>query len=229
MKKVNIFFIQIENCIYGNLAFNKADYNMFRTINNIHRKNNYTFSIDTLRPGVVEFIQFIKKKYNNPYIYVYSNYDHCWITDYVGPSIQKHFKVNKPYLTSSHFKNENLLIDDIIKDKKINNLFFIGTYECSIKYKKNQIIIPSYDNLQYINIRQNMINLFDKNIFDNEDFQNTFIKLMNRISFTRLSNYDPIILHLIEALNMRYIELNNKTDDEWEKLKNCIHLKKNTL
>ena len=84
-------------------------------------------------------------------------------------------------------------------------------------------------NLQYINIRQNMINLFDKNIFDNEDFQKTFIEIMSRMSFTKISNYDPIILHLIEVLNMRYIELNNKTDDEWEKLKNCIHLKKNTL
>ena len=91
MKKSKVFILEVENCILGNLKYNKAEYDIYRYTNNIKRINNYNFNIDLLRPGLLDFIKFIKKKYNAE-IYIVSNSNPCWINNIVGPFIQKHFK-----------------------------------------------------------------------------------------------------------------------------------------
>ena len=78
MKGSNIFILEIDNCILGDLKYNKAQYNIHRFINNIYRNKKYNIEINLLRPGVIDFIQFIKKKYNAE-IYIYSYNDTCWI------------------------------------------------------------------------------------------------------------------------------------------------------
>ena len=228
MKKSKVFILEVESCILGDLKYNKAEYDIYRHINNIKRINNYNFNIDLLRPGLLDFIKFIKKKYNAE-IYIVSNSDPCWINNIVGPFIQKHFKVNKPYFTNADFIDNNFPLDTIIKNViKNNNFTCISSYQFSEQHKDKQLIIPEYNNLQYINIYDNMISHFGKDIFNNEDIQKNYIRIINDLLPGRLfSNEnikDPMFFKLVELLHMRYVEVNNVKDDNYfptliEKLK----------
>jgi len=230
MKGSNIFILEVEHCILGDLRYNKAEYDIYRHINNIKRINNYNFNIDLLRPGLLDFIKFIKKKYNAE-IYIVSNSDPCWINNIVGPFIQKHFKVNKPYFTNADFVGNNFPLNSIIQNvikKKINNIVCISTYQFSEQHKNKQLIVPEYNNLQYINIYDNIISHFGKDIFNNEDIQKNYNRIMNKLLPVSLlsndNNKDPMFLKLIELLHMRYVEVNNVKDDKYfstliEKLK----------
>ena len=173
-------------------------------------------------------LQSITKKYNAE-IYIVSNSDPCWINNIVGPFIQKHFKVNKPYFTNADFVGNNFPLDTIIKNViKNNNFTCISTYQFSEQHKDKQLIIPEYNNLQYINIYNNIISHFGKDIFNNEDIQNNYISIINDLLpgrlFSNENNQDLMFLKLVELLHMRYVEVNNVKDDNYfstliEKLK----------
>jgi hypothetical protein len=64
-----------------------------------------------------------------------------------------------------------------------------------------------------------MISHFGKDIFDNEDIQNNYIRIINKLlPVLLLSNEnikDPMFLKLVELLHMRYVEVNNVKDDNY--------------
>ena len=73
-----------------------------------------------------------------------------------------------------------------------------------------------------------MISHFGKDIFNNEDIQKNYIRIINDLLPCRLlSNEnikDPMFFKLVELLHMRYVEVNNVKDDNYfstliEKLK----------
>jgi len=219
MKGSNIFILEIDNCILGYLKYNKAQYNIHRFINNIHRHKKYNIEINLLRPGVIEFVQFIKKKYNAE-IYIYSYSEPCWINDIVVPNIQKHFAINKPYFTNADIINNNFPLDTISKNifypkyKKINNITFISAYNATNQLNNRQLIIPEYNNIEYIDLYEKIIQHYGKNIFDNKEIKAFFYNIENKLSNVYLADHtDEIYLRLKKILNMRYVELNNVNND----------------
>lgn len=64
-----------------------------------------------------------------------------------------------------------------------------------------------------------MISHFGKDIFNNEDIQNNYIRIINDLLPGRLfSNEnikDPMFLNLVSVLHMRYVEVNNVKDDNY--------------
>jgi hypothetical protein len=233
-KEPYVFILGVDRCILGDLVYNKCEYDMYRALNNIHRDKNvkYDTKIDLLRPGVLDFIEFIKKKYKNSCeIYIHSNSDPYWINDVVGPYLQKQFKINKPYFTNANNINNNFQLEKVYNDtiypmlvKKyklsspnINNVVFINKADILLTHKDRQIILPIYEKQQYINIYDKMINLFGKDTFDNEKMLKTYNTLSDQISYFNLINdineKDEVYRKLISLYNMRVVELTNaKTD-----------------
>jgi hypothetical protein len=234
-KEPYVFILQIDQCILGDLTYNRYEYDMYRTLNNINREKNikYDTKIDLLRPGVLDFIEFIKKKYKNKIeIYIYSNHDHYWVNDIIGPYIQKQFKVNKPYFTNADKINNsfpletiynNVIYPMLVKKYKqsspnINNVVFINN-EILLTHKDRQITVPLYEKLQYINIYDKMINLFGKDAFDNEQILATYNRLSDKLSRLYLINdineKDEVFRKLITLYNMRSVEVTNAKDDTY--------------
>ena len=64
-----------------------------------------------------------------------------------------------------------------------------------------------------------MISHFGKDIFDNEDIQKQYNKIINKLLPVSLlsneNNKDPMFFKLVELLHMRYVEVNNVKDDNY--------------
>lgn len=229
-----VFILGVDRCILGDLIYNKCEYDMYRALNNIHRDKNvkYESNIDILRPGVLDFIEFIKKKYKTVEIYIHSNNDPYWINDVVGPYLQKLFKINKPYFTNANNINQNFQLEAtynnviypmlVKKYKKnlspnIDKVIFINKADILLTHKDREIILPIYEKQQYINIYDKMINLFGKDAFYNEKMLKTYNTLSNRINYSNLINdvneKDEAFRKLIALYNMRCVELKNAKAD----------------
>jgi hypothetical protein len=211
MKLPYIFIFDIDNTIIGNVSRCSIEYTILQFIAKYCKKDNIlndcVKNVDfvdelndgLLRPNFKDFINFIKKKYKNVEIYVYTYSTYKWVHKGLISNIEKScgFKFNEPYFTrEDSTKNEKLLgnIFDIIitnlvikypalkldKNKKIvfdSQLVFIDDIPNKLSdYPNKQIICPNYDyQPSYYDIQTKIITKYNinSNVFDNIELLNT--------------------------------------------------------
>ena len=184
MKVPYIFIFDIDNCIIGNIHYPITESILLDLIkmtckqkkisNKCSKKVNFVNVLKKglLRPYFINFIKFIKKKYKNVELYVYTNSSYNWTYGGLVENIEKASKIkfNKPYFTreNSYQLDENfpkslsnvfkIIISrlqnkyKILKNKKEilkifnNNVVFIDDIQNNLKdYPGKQIVCPKYE------------------------------------------------------------------------------------
>lgn len=242
-----IFILDIDNTIIGNCDTAINEWNILNMIyknckiNNIIADCNIKLDIidelkeGLLRPYFIDFINFIKTKYINVEIYLFTKSSYDWI--YFGgliDNIEKicKYKFNKPYFTRSNtLMGQKLLgniFDTILKQlnkkypllkidenkKKVfdSQLVFIDDIPDNLKdYPNKQIICPEYKYTPYYNIKEKLILKYniDPNIFNDKEILKSFAKYNIPIYNENGSIYQKDIefYKLSEILDIRGLQL----------------------
>lgn len=219
-----IFIFDIDNCIIGNIEYPLYEYELYNLIkknskkNEIIKKKKYINFINILNKGLLrpyfkEFINFIKKKYKNVEIYVYTNSSYSWTYGGLVYNIEKsaNIKFNKPFFTrensnlnlSKSLKNVFKIILNKLKKKYPllnykknisktfnNNIIFIDNIKDNLAdYPNKQLTCPEYNFSKYYNVIKKIKKKYnmEKNILNNNKIKN-YIKLNNK-NKKILSNY----------------------------------------
>ena len=163
-----IFIFDIDNCIIGNIHYPLTESILLDLIkmtckqkkisNKCSKKVNFVNVLKKglLRPYFINFIKFIKKKYKNVELYVYTNSSYNWTYGGLVENIEKASKIkfNKPYFTreNSYQLDENF-------PKSLSNVFKIIISRLQNKYKilknKKEILKIFNDNVVFIDDIQN--------------------------------------------------------------------------
>ena len=138
-----IFIFDIDNCIIGNIQYPITESILLDMIkmtckqknisNKCLKKINFVNILKKglLRPYFVNFIKFIKKKYKNVELFVYTNSSYNWTHGGLVENIEKASKIkfNKPYFTRENsYQIENY-------PKSLSNVFKIIISRLQNKYK----------------------------------------------------------------------------------------------
>jgi len=259
-----IFIFDIDNCIIGDIRYPIQESQLLDLIKMICKKKNITnickkklnfvnvLKKGLLRPYFVNFVKFIKKKYKNVEIYVYTNSTYGWTHGGLVENIEKASKIkfNKPYFTrensyqmgnypkslSNVFKIIISRLQNkykILKNKKEilnvfnNNVVFIDNVKDNLKdYPGKQIVCPNYEfNKPYDIIKKIMKNNKIKSSVMNDEVIKEYIKTNLRSPFKFKDT--TINEYKIQKIRWTYyskIENNNKKDYFY---KNLIKIIKN--
>ena len=210
-----IFIFDIDNCIIGNIHYPITESILLdlikmtckqKNISNKCSKNVNFVNIlkkGLLRPYFINFIKFIKKKYKNVELFVYTNSSYNWTHGGLVENIEKASKIkfNKPYFTRENsYQTDNypkslsnvfkIIITrlqnkyKILKNKKEilnifnNNVVFIDDIHNNLKdYPGKQIVCPKYEfNKPYDIIKKiKKENKITNNIINNDNIK-SYIK-----------------------------------------------------
>tara|TARA_B110000259_G_scaffold188266_1_gene246068 strand:- start:2685 stop:3551 length:867 start_codon:yes stop_codon:yes gene_type:complete len=179
-----IFIFDIDNCIIGNIHYPITESILLDLIkmtckqkkisNKCSKRVNFVNVLKKglLRPYFINFVKFIKKKYKNVELYVYTNSSYNWTHGGLVENIEKASNItfNKPYFTreNSYQLDEyypkslsnvfKIIISRLQKKYKIlknnkeilkvfnNNLVFIDDIQNNLKdYPAKQIVCPKYE------------------------------------------------------------------------------------
>ena len=243
-----IFLFDINNTIIGNIGHQNNEYKILELINPSLIKN-YDITEDLkfglLRPNFKDFIEFIKNKYKNVEIYVYTNSSYLWTNNVVIHNIEKviECKINEPYFTRDDSNNHNKLLGNIydniiinliskyplLKQDKYkeyvfqNQLVFIDDIKDNLKdYPQKQILCPKYNYRDCYDIKANLINKLQiKEIeFEKKEVLDYFNDKWIPIYSTNGSIYqqDKIYQHILQLLLVRKTELLNNDDNFFKSL-----------
>jgi hypothetical protein len=243
MKLPYIFILDIDHTIIGNINYQILEYELLEIIKP-ELINNFDITEDLnngmLRPFFKEFISFIKNKYKNVEIFVYTNSSYHWAVNGIIPNIQKVINnvINKPYFTRENSNNNNKLlgniydniIDNLIskypslkKDKNKefvfnNQLVFIDDISENLKdYPEKQILCPVYNYTNIYDIKLKLINKYQikEEEFDKTEvldfFNNNGIPIYNKNG--SILQQDKIYQDLLELLLIRKSKLENTKKD----------------
>ena len=239
----NTIIGEVQNCTYESMIL---DYifkycKMNNIIANCNKKIDIIDELNEglLRPYFIDFINFIKKKYGNVEIYLYTNSSYNWINNSgLIDNIEKLVKIkfNKPYFTRENALNRQKLLgniyDDIIEkmikkypllkiDKNIKKVFdtqlvFIDDIPNNLKdYANKQIICPKYNYQPYYNIKEKIIKKYNINsdIFNNKEileiFENYNIPIYNENGSVYQKDIEYI--QLSEIVNIRAAQITSDT------------------
>ena len=175
-----IFILDIDHTIIGDVL---SIHNEYELLNIISYKLNKSIDIvdelndGLLRPYFKDFIQFIKTKYDNIELFVYTGGSHRWVNNAIIPNIEKaiNTNINKPYFTRENMNNDeydkilgniyDVIIDNLKskypllnQDKYIkyvfnNQLIFIDDIKNNLKdYPEKQILCPKYKYIDYYDV-----------------------------------------------------------------------------
>lgn len=268
MKKIPyIFIFDIDNCIIGNIDYPiteallldiiKDVCNEKKITNNCIKKINFVKILKNglLRPYFVNFVKFIKKKYKNVELFVYTNSSYNWTHGGLVDNIEKASKIkfNKPYFTrensyqttnyekslSNVFKIIIKRLENkykILKNKKEtlkifnNNVVFIDDIKNNLKdYPNKQIVCPKYEfNKPYDIIKKIKKKYKINNIILNHDSIKKYKKenIKSPYKFKNTTKHE----YNIQKFKWKYYkkkENNNKKDNFYKKLIKII--KKNKI
>ena len=252
-----IFILDIDNTIIGEVQNGSYEYTALEyiykycKINNINANCNIKIDIiddlneGLLRPYFIDFIHFIKKKYKNIEIYLYTNSSYDWINNGgLIDNIEKIVKIkfNKPYFTRENTLNRqkllgnlyDVIIEKIVKKypllkidknkKKVfdSQLVFIDDIPNNLKdYPDKQIICPEYTYMPYYNIKEKLIYKYNINpeIFNNTEILNMFEKIPIYNENGSVYQKDIEFMHIHEILQIRLAQLysNNSLNDTFFK------------
>jgi len=255
MKSINslpyIFILDIDYTIIGNIYNCSDEWIILNYIHKYCKMNNIIANcknkldiIDELnegllRPYFIDFINFIKQKYINVEIYLFTKSSYKWINEsgYIE-NIEKicKTKFNKPYFTRENsLEGEKLLgniFDIIIKNlqrkypllkidenkKKVfdTQLVFIDDIPNNLEdYPHKQILCSKYNYTPYYNIKEKIIKKYNikSDIFDNQKILEVFEEYEIPIYNKNGSKYQKDIefFNLLEIKNIRRVELLNNT------------------
>ncbi len=246
-----IFILDIDNTIIGNVDNCINESIILNYIFKYCKMNNIIANCDKkldiidelneglLRPYFIDFINFIKSKYKNIEIYLYTNSSYNWINNsgFID-NIEKIAKIkfNKPYFTRENALNRqkllgniyDVIIDKIVKKypllkidknkKKVfdSQLVFIDDIPNNLNdYPDKQIMCPEYNYYPYYNIKEKLIYKYNINpeIFDNKELLTVFESENIPIYNENGSVYQKDIefFNLLEIKNIRRVELLNNT------------------
>jgi hypothetical protein len=248
MKLPFIFIFDIDNTIIGNIGHQNNEYKILELINPSLIKN-YDITEDLkfglLRPNFKDFIEFIKNKYKNVEIYVYTNSSYLWTNNVVIHNIEKviECKINEPYFTRDDSNNHNKLLGNIydniidnliskyllLKQDKYkeyvfqNQLVFIDDIKDNLKdYPQKQILCPKYNYRDCYDIKANLINKLqiEEIEFEKKEVLDYFNDKWIPIYSTNGSIYqqDKIYQHILQLLLVRKTELLNNDDNFFKSL-----------
>ena len=244
-----IFILDIDNTIIGDVYNCIGESIILNYIFKYCKINNIIANCDKkldiinelneglLRPYFIDFINFIKSKYKNIEIYLYTNSAYSWINNsgFID-NIEKIVKIkfNKPYFTRENALDRQKLLgniyDDIIEKnvkkypllkidknkKKVfdSQLVFIDDIPNNLKdYPDKQIVCPEYNYYPYYNIKEKIIKKYNINpeIFDNKEILTIFERINIPIYNENGSIYQKDIefFQLFEILIIRRSELLN--------------------
>jgi len=244
-----IFILDIDNTIIGDVYNCIGESIILNYIFKYCKINNIIANCDKkldiinelneglLRPYFIDFINFIKSKYKNIEIYLYTNSAYSWINNsgFID-NIEKIVKIkfNKPYFTRENALDRQKLLgniyDDIIEKnvkkypllkidknkKKVfdSQLVFIDDIPNNLKdYPDKQIICPEYIYKPYYNIKEKIIKKYNINpeIFNNKEilkiFENYDMPIYNENG--SIYQKDIEFFQLSEILFIRHSELLN--------------------
>ena len=193
-----IFIFNIDHTIVGDIL---SIHNEYELLNIISYKLNKSIDIvdelndGLLRPYFKDFIQFIKTKYDNIELFVYTGGSHRWVNNVIIPNIEKaiNTNINKPYFTRENMNNDeydkilgniyDVIIDNLKskypllnQDKYIkyifnNQLIFIDDIKNNLKdYPEKQILCPKYKYNDYYDVIKKIKIKYD---IKDEVFNNT--------------------------------------------------------
>lgn len=165
-KLPNIFIFDIDGCIIGNVSYPIEESNILELIKMVCKKKNIrnvcknkfnfvnVLKKGLLRPYFVKFIKFIKKKYKNVEIYVYTNSTYGWTHGGLVENIEKASKIkfNKPYFT----RENSYQID--YYPKSLSNVFKIIVSRLQNKYK-------------ILKNKKELLNVFNNNVVFIDDIK----------------------------------------------------------
>jgi hypothetical protein len=254
-----IFILDIDNTIIGNVDNCINESIILNYIFKYCKMNNIIANCDKkldiidelneglLRPYFIDFINFIKSKYKNIEIYLYTNSSYDWINNsgFID-NIEKIAKIkfNKPYFTRENALNRqkllgniyDVIIDKIVKKypllkidknkKKVfdSQLVFIDDIPNNLNdYPDKQIMCPEYNYYPYYNIKEKLIYKYNINpeIFDNKELLTVFESVNIPIYNENGSVYQKDIefMHIHEILKIRLAQLysNNSLNDTFFK------------
>jgi hypothetical protein len=247
-----IFILDIDNTIIGNVDNCINESIILQYIFKYCKMNNIVANCDKnldiidelneglLRPYFIDFINFIKSKYKNIEIYLYTRSSYDWINNsgFID-NIEKIVKIkfNKPYFTKEDTLNKQKLLGniyDVIIDKLIkkypllkldknkkkvfdSQLVFIDNIPNNLNdYLDKQIVCPEYNYYPYYNIKEKIIKKYNINpeIFDNNEilkvFENENIPIYNKNG--SIYQKDIEFYHINEILNIKKSQiLSNST------------------
>ena len=254
-----IFILDIDNTIIGNVnnCINESiilDYifkycKMNNIIANCDKKIDIIDELNEglLRPYFIDFINFIKSKYKNIEIYLYTNSAYFWINNsgFID-NIEKIVKIkfNKPYFTRENALDRqkllgnlyDIIIDKIVKKypllkidknkKKVfdSQLVFIDDIPNNLKdYPDKQIVCPEYNYYPYYNIKEKIIKKYNINpqIFDNKEiltvFESQDIPIYNENGSVYQKDIEFFNIHEILKIRYSQILINSTLNDTFFK------------
>ena len=254
-----IFILDIDNTIIGEVDNCIYEYSVLEYIykyckmNNINANCNKKIDIidelneGLLRPYFIDFINFIKKKYKNIEIYLYTKSAYFWINNSgLIDNIEKIVKIkfNKPYFTRENALDRQKLLgniyDDIIEKmikkypllkidknkKKVfeSQLVFIDDIPNNLKdYPFKQIICPEYTYMPYYNIKEKIIYKYNINpeIFNNAEILNMFenydIPIYNENGSVYQKDIEYMHINEIKKIRLAQLYSNNSLNDTFFK------------
>lgn len=254
-----IFILDIDNTIIGVVDNCTYEYSVLEYIykyckmNNINANCNKKIDIidelneGLLRPYFIDFINFIKKKYKNIEIYLYTKSAYFWINNSgLIDNIEKIVKIkfNKPYFTRENALESQKLLgniyDDIIEKmikkypllkidknkKKVfeSQLVFIDDIPNNLKdYPFKQIICPEYTYMPYYNIKEKIIYKYNINpeIFNNAEILNMFenydIPIYNENGSVYQKDIEYMHINEIKKIRLAQLYSNNSLNDTFFK------------
>ena len=207
MKLPNVFIFDIDQCIVGEVKHLIDETKIYKELAELYGKPdnykpNFTEYVNSglLRPGFIEFIQCIKKRFKPCELFLYTNSSYNWANTGIIPIIEKATKIkfNKPYFTRETSINNKKSLDEayetifpyLQKKYKIslkykdfiinNNLVFIDNIKDNTSTKTNrQITCPEYDPYPYRCPYDNMISVFGYDTILSKEAEDIFKKYDN--------------------------------------------------
>jgi hypothetical protein len=254
-----IFILDIDNTIIGNVDNCISESIILDYIFKYCKMNNIIANCDKkldiidelneglLRPYFIDFINFIKSKYKNIEIYLYTNSAYFWINNsgFID-NIEKIVKIkfNKPYFTRENALDRqkllgnlyDVIIDKIVKKypllkidknkKKVfdSQLVFIDDIPNNLKdYPDKQIVCPEYNYYPYYNIKEKIIKKYNINpeIFDNKEiltvFESENIPIYNENGSVYQKDIEFFNIHEILKIRYSQIFINSSLNDTFFK------------
>ena len=239
--KPYVFIFDIDGCILGNVRYLAGEFNLYKKLSEILGQSpNYkpNFELDLkagiLRPGFIEFINCIKKRFYPCELYIYTNSSYSWTNNGLVSSIEKASKIkfNKPYFTRETSINYNKSLAEAFttifeklskkyknldKDDIINNrlVFIDNKKENTSTYKNRQITCPDYNYIVYRNIFENMFDIYGNKLYLKQveelfEYHNHY-----NPNSKNIKNSNIILYNLKNLIDIRHCELTqNKFKDD---------------
>ncbi len=247
MKLPYVFIFDIDQCIVGEVKHLINETYIYNELAELYGKPdnykpNFTEYVNNglLRPGFIEFIQCIKKRFKPCELFLYTNSSYNWANTGIIPIIEKATKIkfNKPYFTRETSINNKKSLDEAyetifpflqkkyklpLKHKDFiinNNLVFIDNIKDNTSTKTNrQITCPEYDPYPYRCPYDNMIAIFGYNKILSKEAEYIFDKYDNVEYYNPNSDSiffkDKMMFNIYKSIKMRNAEiLNDKYKDD---------------